>query len=164
MQKPLRTVNIMDSAIQLDAIAVYPLVHNVLKNWHKSDQAVYEPFRNWLLMRHGQQKLDQPNGLLLPEVVKQQIKGALEDVSSIAYGEAHLLRQRFIHNKTIRRVALDLEKSVDQTNRVQRTALERLASVLANKEDALRKKHISEQEGHLPSCLPPLPFFSPLLA
>lgn len=140
----------MKPAIKLDADAVYPLIQDILRNWHKSDPAFSEPFHNWLLLHQAQQNSSQTNNLSPQEAIHLLINQALAEMTKTAPKNANLIRQRFIQNKTVRMVALEMKKSVHQFNRLQRTAIEELATILFTKEETLRRQHTSEQEGYLP--------------
>lgn len=128
---------------------LHSLIHTALRNWYKPEISSAAHWETLLLI--------QQTALKTPETTNQTtakihhvIQDGLKILGQQDSQKEDILQQRFLEGKTIVQVAQKLNISQDATNRLQRKALKRLATIIAEQENTLRDSWLRQQESALP--------------
>jgi hypothetical protein len=136
-----------------DKEALPNAIHKALREWHSAATAeAAELLPELHLIKQRQKQSAEKNANSQRLLVNDMLLEALEQLGR-QNGEAErLLRDRFLDGQTLREVAQNRNTDHHAISRQQRAALEELAEIIRQQEDALRQKLVHEIESRL---LPP---------
>ncbi|MCA9943398.1 MAG: hypothetical protein KC449_07945 [Anaerolineales bacterium] len=139
----------MNFSASIEPSQIRPLIHAVLREWHKPDSQATESFTGLLLT----QQLQAENEVApLLDTIHTLLRNFLNKLADQDTEGANVLQQRFLDQNTVRQVAQEIGLSIDSTNRIQQQALVSLATLIAQAENQLRDTRISQMESLLPSA------------
>lgn len=128
---------------------LHPLIHSILREWHKPHSQAAESLTELLLVQQFQAENE---AAPLPDSVRQLLRNFLNKLAAQDTEGADVLQQRFLEQNMVRQVAQAIGLSIDRTNRIQQQALLNLATLIAQAENQLRDTRISQMEDMLPSA------------
>ena len=139
----------MNFSASIEPSELRPLIHAILREWHKPESRAIESLTGLLSVEQFQTENE---SMSLPDTVHLLLRNFLNDLAAHDTQGSDVLRQRFLEQKMVRQVAAKIGLSVDRTNRIQQQALLNLATLIAQAENELRETRISQMEGQLPSA------------
>ena len=86
----------------------------------------------------------------LRRVTNTLILEILKELEAESEEDARVLTERFVNDKTQRKVAFTMNLSRDQVSRIQRRAIRKAAEILSGMENAFRQEHIQRMFLRLP--------------
>jgi hypothetical protein len=129
---------------------LYSTIHKALRSWHHLDVAGLDLFAGLLTLRPYQFDRRGADPMQRRQALNKFLAETIATLAEYHPDFARILRQRFIRGELIASVALDMNFSEDQVNRLQREAIEYLAAIIYGKEQAARTLHKDRLMAALP--------------
>jgi hypothetical protein len=127
------------------------IIHFALRSWHEGGDNTTNGLYTLQLIQ--EQKTKSKNRLLATDwqAIQQVLLQGIEALAQHYAREAEILRSHFIDGRKARTVASHLKVSRDVVNRLQKSAIKRLAEILIAKETEARNRRVLSLEQCLES-------------
>ena len=125
---------------------LYPLIHQTLRVWNKPEKLVPAEWATLFIVRQYDTNGEE---IILRDVVQALVKTEIERLAAVDEEGTRILTDKFWRGETGRHIAMTLDISPDHVNRLQRRAIMRLATELAEAENGLREAAMQAAESHL---------------
>ena len=124
-------------------------VHAALRGWQKVTVSEDDLLADLLIVKQARSELDHDSPAMLRLATNNVLLAALDELAQQDPDSARLLRERFVDNDTLQMVANRLNVSSYSVSRLQFDAIRQLASIIFNREKAVRDKRVQMVESRL---------------